>query len=457
MRILHTADWHLGKRLDGFSRAEEQREVLREIVDIADREAVDAVLIAGDLFDTFNPPTEATELFYQTLKRLAAHGKRPVVAIAGNHDSPDRIEAPDPLARECGIIFAGHPHSVVAPFSLDCGLHVTRSEPGFLELRLSGIDFPLRLLLTPYANEFRLRTYLGGDPLGGTPLPVAVGSPAAGCSLSEKEVPSTDLSARLFPENIATEASVLEGPPRELRQVLAAHWQTLADAYCDEKGVNVLLAHLYLMNKNGLPPEEPDDERPIAHVGGAQAVYSENVPAQIQYVALGHLHRQQVIDTQPCPVVYSSSPLAYSFGESNQTKYVVVVDVQPGQPARHRLVPLSKGRKLLRGRCEGVDAAVEWLGQNPTALVELTVVSDTYLTAPERKRVYATHDGIVALIPEVRGAQSAAGRPTGLDLGKGVEELFTQYFKHKHAQAPNDRLLDLFREVLSEGASEEEA
>ncbi|MBC7921383.1 MAG: exonuclease SbcCD subunit D [Ferruginibacter sp.] len=439
MRILHTADWHLGKRLDGFSRAEEQREVLREIVDIADREQVDAVLIAGDLFDTFNPPTEATELFYQTLKRLACNGKRPVVAIAGNHDSPDRIEAPDPLARECGIIFAGHPHSVVSPFSLDCGLHITRSEPGFLELRVAGIDFPLRLLLTPYANEFRLRTYLGNTPLpatvGGTPLPATVG----------------DLAADLPAE------PVLEESPRELRQVLAARWQSLADAYCDEKGANVLLAHLYLMKKDGLPPEEPDDERPIAHVGGAQAVYSENVPAQIQYVALGHLHRQQVIDTQPCPVVYSSSPLAYSFGEANQTKYVVLVDVHPGQPARYRPVPLSKGRKLLRGRCEGVEAAVRWLQQNPTALVELTVVSDTYLTAPERKRVYGAHDGIVALIPEVRGAQPAANRLTSLDLGKGMEELFTQYFKHKHTQAPNDRLIDLFREVLSEGASEEEA
>ncbi len=66
-------------------------------------------MVSGDLFDTFNPSTEAIELFYKTLKRLTAGGHRPVIAIAGNHDSPDRIEAPDPLARECGIIFAGYP------------------------------------------------------------------------------------------------------------------------------------------------------------------------------------------------------------------------------------------------------------------------------------------------------------------------------------------------------------
>jgi exonuclease SbcD len=64
MRILHTADWHLGKRIDDFPRLEEQQAVMQEICEIADREEADAVLVAGDLFDTFNPPTEAVDLLY---------------------------------------------------------------------------------------------------------------------------------------------------------------------------------------------------------------------------------------------------------------------------------------------------------------------------------------------------------------------------------------------------------
>lgn len=71
MRILHTADWHLGKRLEDFSRLDEQFVVMNEICEIADREHVDIVLVSGDLFDTFNPPTEAVDLFYKTLKRLS--------------------------------------------------------------------------------------------------------------------------------------------------------------------------------------------------------------------------------------------------------------------------------------------------------------------------------------------------------------------------------------------------
>ena len=63
MKILHTADWHLGKRLDRFSRMEEQIQVMDEIVAIADEQQIDLVLIAGDLFDNFNPSVEAVELF----------------------------------------------------------------------------------------------------------------------------------------------------------------------------------------------------------------------------------------------------------------------------------------------------------------------------------------------------------------------------------------------------------
>jgi exonuclease SbcD len=130
MRILHTSDWHLGKRLENFTRLEEQQSVLSEICEIADSEKVDAVIVAGDLFDTFNPPVEAIDLFYKTLKRLSNNGKRAVIAIAGNHDSPDRIEAPDPLARECGIFFAGYPASVIPVLELESGLKVIQSEPG---------------------------------------------------------------------------------------------------------------------------------------------------------------------------------------------------------------------------------------------------------------------------------------------------------------------------------------
>lgn len=404
MKILHTSDWHLGKRLEDFSRIEEQQSVLLEICEIAEREQVDAVLVAGDLFDTFNPPTEAVDLFYKTLKRLSNNGRRPVIAIAGNHDSPDRIEAPDPLARECGIIFAGYPNSVVPEFELESGLKVLRSEEGFLELKLPGITAPLRLLLTPYANEFRLKTYLGQD-----------------------------------------------NSEEELRTVLQKKWQELAEKYCDNKGVNLLETHLFVVKKGDELPEEPADEKPILHVGGAQAIYSENIPEQIQYTAIGHLHRMHRVDSVPCPVYYSGSPLSYSFAEANQKKYVLLVDAEPEKVARVQGLELTKGKKLLRKRAEGIVEALQWLAENPNCLVELTMVTDTYLTAQERKQLSAAHNGIVTIIPEVKNASEfSGGNKKSIDLTKTMEELFTDYFRHEKGQDPNAEVMKLFTEILAE-------
>ncbi|MGC7879795.1 metallophosphoesterase family protein, partial [Desulforudis sp. 1190] len=91
MRFLHTSDWHLGRTLEGRSRQDEQEEFSQELCRLADDEKIDAVLVAGDVFDTFNPSSAAEQLFYDTLDQLAAGGRRAVVVIAGNHDSPERL------------------------------------------------------------------------------------------------------------------------------------------------------------------------------------------------------------------------------------------------------------------------------------------------------------------------------------------------------------------------------
>ena len=408
MRILHTSDWHLGKRLESLPRLEEQRDVLLEICEIADSQNVDAIIIAGDLFDTYNPPTEAVDLFYKTLKRLANNGKRAVIAIAGNHDSPDRIDAPDPLARECGIIFAGYPNVLVAPFELDSGLKVTRSEEGFIELFLPGCFVPLRLLLTAYANEFRLKAYLGN-----------------------------------------------EDSEEELRKLLGERWSSLAEKYCNHSGINMLVSHLFIAKKGAALPDEPDDEKPILHIGGAQVIYSENIPSQIQYAAFGHLHRKQTIDTQPCPVVYSGSPLSYSFAEADQKKYVVVMDAEPGKTPVITNHELTKAKRLLRKRAEGIEEALVWLSENHSALVELTMVTETFLTADERKLLGNAHSGIVSIIPEQKsGDDTLSNTHPTIDLSKGMEELFADYFKHEKGQIPNQRILNLFKEILAEEGDE---
>lgn len=101
MKILHTSDWHLGKRTAGRSRLDEQRAALAEIAEIAKEEKADVILVAGDVFDTFVPPAEAEELFYSAVVELAKTAL--VVAVAGNHDDARRLNAPSYLAGASGI------------------------------------------------------------------------------------------------------------------------------------------------------------------------------------------------------------------------------------------------------------------------------------------------------------------------------------------------------------------
>ncbi|MBN8207162.1 exonuclease SbcCD subunit D [Bacillus sp. NTK071] len=109
MRLLHTADWHLGKTLEGRSRLPEQKEFLDELNSIAEEENVDAILMAGDVFDTVNPPAAAETLFYDAAVKLTSNGERPLIIISGNHDNPERLSASRPLANMNGITIIGFP------------------------------------------------------------------------------------------------------------------------------------------------------------------------------------------------------------------------------------------------------------------------------------------------------------------------------------------------------------
>lgn len=102
MRFLHTADWHVGKGLRGRSRMDEHEKALREVFEIAVREKIDCVLVAGDIFDTQAPPAEAERLVYSLLADLAGH-RIPAVLIGGNHDHPRRLEALRPLLDRMSI------------------------------------------------------------------------------------------------------------------------------------------------------------------------------------------------------------------------------------------------------------------------------------------------------------------------------------------------------------------
>lgn len=149
MRILHTSDWHLGAALGGYSRLEEQRAVLGEIVKLARDRNVDVVVVAGDVYDSFTPPAAAEQLFLDTMDALARAGIICVV-VAGNHDSPERLCAPRALAGTHGIYILGLPGDVPS------GAGLIEAAPNFLRVRPRGAGYDCAIAALAYPSMGRL-------------------------------------------------------------------------------------------------------------------------------------------------------------------------------------------------------------------------------------------------------------------------------------------------------------
>jgi exonuclease SbcD len=128
-----------------------------------------------------------------------------------------------------------------------------------------------------------------------------------------------------------------------------------------------------------------------------------------------------------------------------------MIEAEPGETAKVSEIELKQGKRLLRKRAKGLEEALNWLAENQDALVELTLVTETFLTALERRKLNAVHPGIEAIVPEVADAESLLGsRQKQIDLNQSMEKLFCDYFKHEKGQDPNEDLMNLFKEILAE-------
>lgn len=231
MKLLHTSDWHLGKRLMEAERLGEQITALDEIVDICEREQVEIVLVAGDIFDTYLPSAEAEEAFFSAVKKLAG-STRAVVIVSGNHDDGVRLGASAPVCADEGVyVFGNRP--VRFPAGGSRPVKVADSGERYLVLEnAKGERVYINAL--PYPNEARMR----------------------------------------------------EGKTDESYPEKAVRWIEKGNEGYDGKMPYVLLTHLFVLG--GVPSE---GERGI-DLGGARVVPPEVLP-KYGYTALGHLHKKQ--------------------------------------------------------------------------------------------------------------------------------------------------------------------
>lgn len=403
MRILHTSDWHLGKTLENINRIEEQRQFIDELCEIAEKESVDLVLVAGDIFDTYNPSSAAEELFYDAVDRLNAGGKRVVVIIAGNHDSPDRLCAAGPLAYKNGIVLLGYPGS-------DASIYPNRTAilnagPGWLEIKPVNCDHSAVVIALPYPSESRLDQIISAD-------------------IQEEKM------QQAYSDKIA-----------DLLHSLSSNFR--GDT------VNLIVSHLYL--RDG---KTSDSERQL---GGAMVVDPGRLPGNAHFIALGHLHRPQRIKSAPSPTYYSGSPIAYSFSEIDYSKVVYLVEAVPGKEAEIKEVYLTSGKPLKQWKARGgIEEALRWCeeGRDLNAWIDLEIHTDRALTMEEQKRLRELNPGIINIRPVVVSEKESI---ISFDRreGKNIEELFRDYYRHRTGMEAAEELVETLLEVINGDLDEE--
>ena len=339
MKILHTSDWHIGKRLAGRERLNEQRAVLDEIAAICERESVELVLVAGDVFDTFLPSAEAEGEFFRAVKKIAGEN-RCLLAISGNHDDYMRLTAAAALAEEQGIYLYGNAERIPRLYPRK-GLRA--SEAGahhIVFVNERGEEVFVNVL--PYPNEARLK---------------------------EDKAPEESFSDKM--------RRWIEAGQRENARALPS----------------VFLSHLFVAG--GAVSES---EREI-DLGGARAVPLELLPA-CDYSALGHLHKRQAFRGN---VAYSGSILQYAFDEVGAEKSVTVFDLDKQGVHGLHAVPLTAGRKLVRLTESDAERAMGLLRSYEDCYIELTLLLSEPLTAQQVRALREANEGLVSIVPVLSG------------------------------------------------------
>jgi len=302
MKILHTSDWHLGRTLYGRKRYQEFEAFLNWLAKTINHEQVDALIVAGDVFDTSTPSNRAQELYYRFLCHIATSTCRHVVVIAGNHDSPSFLNAPRELLKALNVHVIGS----VTENSED-EILLLRNHDGFPELIVCAV---------PYLRDRDIRVAEAGE------------------SIEDKE--------HKLIEGIRSHYSEVAEMAERKRKELNAQIPVIA------------MGHLFAA---GGQTVDGDGVREL-YVGSLAHVTAGIFPENLNYLALGHLHIPQKVNGSEI-MRYSGSPLPMGFGEAKQHKSVCLVEFHSTTAAVRLIdVPVFQKLERIKGDWDGISSRI---------------------------------------------------------------------------------------------------
>lgn len=395
MKIIHTADWHLGKNIEGHSRLDEQAAFLKDFIGICDKEKADLILIAGDIYDHYNPPAAAEMLFYETLKKLSRGGECLTVIISGNHDNPDRLTASGPLAMEHGIIMAGKPSDIV-PTGVYGRHRITESGAGYIKGMINDEKFDL--ILMPFPSEKRLGEVIIDE--------------------SEEEL---------------DRALAYERHLSSLFSDLSKHFE--------ENAIHLVISHLFMMNSM-----EEGSERSIS-LGGSYLLGSHILP-EADYVALGHVHKPQKVPGGK-NAWYSGAPIHYHLNELSFQKQVLSVEAHAGKPCKITPIELPVYKPVEIWHCLSVEEAILTCEEkkNEDSWVYMEVETDHYIQEEDIKKMRSLKQDILSITPIFPSSQESAQSSAPIEQ-LPLETLVQNFYTKRFGSKMSEETLSVLQEII---------
>ena len=398
MRILHTADWHIGKSLDGFSRIDEQRKFLDFFVEKSKEINPDLIIIAGDIFDTANPSALAETLFYDTLSKISANTSALCVIIAGNHDSPKRLASAKSLAKSHGIIiYESHDDEIeVGNYK---NAKVLSCNKGVIKVEINGKI--ANILAMPYISENRL------------------GESFADLSDTEEDM------SKSFQEKF--EALIRE-----------------KEKFFEKDEFNIMIAHLFAIKAS------VSEEKVGYSLGGAYIVDSSSFAKTADYIALGHVHKYQVIGGTQKRAYYSGSPLHYNKTEVKTKKKLILdvtIDDEKNLSIKEIEIPIFK--KIEIWNADSIEEAVKMseAKKDEDSFVYLNIKTDRLMSNEDIRLIKSNKKDIIQITPimEIGTLQIVAENM----LDKSDEEKFVEFFKERYQISPDENIIKRYLDIIN--------
>ncbi len=411
MRFIHTSDWHLGRLFHGIHLTDDQAHVLEQLVGLVAESKPHAVLVAGDIYDRAVPPPEAVALLDEVLSCITVDLKTPVIMIAGNHDSPDRVGFGARMMAGQGLHVFG---SLDATFEqMNSPIFRGRTVQAPRHVVIEDEYGPVNIVPLPYAEPAAVRHVF------------SMGAPE---DPNTKEQRNENAPAGVEVSEIRDHGSAMQAMTNAAHASLPTGRRTVA------------MAHAFVTGATG-----SDSERPLS-VGGSGSVDAASFQG-FNYCALGHLHRPQRAGYDN--VRYCGSLLKYSFAESDHKKTVSLVEIDADGRAAVEEIALTPQRdvRVIKGSIEEIlagPAAGE--SRDDYIMVELTD-RGAILDAMSRIRTVYPNCLHIDRSAFLSHSGESAGRPAD-HRSRTHEELFGDFVKEVTGDDLTEPELDALREVL---------